>query len=94
MSAAELAEALARAIQVGSDDLLTDEEASKLLRVCPDEFRRLRPKFVAMGARCFDMPTQSIDPKRRRVRWSRNSLLALARGVDDADPALQMGAGR
>lgn len=87
MSAAEAAAVLARAIEIGTDDLLTDDEAAKLLRSCPDEFRRMRSKLLGMGARCFEMPSSSPDPKRRRLRWSRNSLLALARGLGDADPA-------
>lgn len=91
MSSAELAQVLARAIEVGTDDLLTDEEAANLLRTNLDEFRRTRSKFIDMGARCFEMPSQSRNPSRRRLRWSKNSLLALARGVGDADPALEGG---
>lgn len=91
MSAAEAAVVLARAIEIGTDDLLTDDEAAKLLRTCPDEFRRMRTKLVGLGARCFEMPSTSPDPKRRRLRWSRNSLLALARGLGDRDGSVAGG---
>lgn len=87
----EMVAALTKAIEVGTDDLLTDDEASKLLKICPDRFRKVKAKLVTMGARCFELPSEVADPKRPRCRWSRNSLLALARGLDEADPAAAAG---
>jgi len=64
------------------DDLLTHEEAAALLRLSPARLRAIRHKLAAMGARYMVLPGRGKG-KNETWRWSRQSLLDLARTAED-----------
>jgi|GEM_PF-5324319 len=81
MSGEELRAAITGVAEEIRDDLLTDDEAAALLRVTRWYIRRHRHKLAACGARYFRLPGGS---GRREVwRWSRQSLLDLARTAEE-----------
>jgi len=87
--ASELGQRLLDLLERSADDqLLTDDQAGKLLQISTALLRRNLDWLQAHGAKCVELPGAGTG-KRKVRRWSRRSLLELPFKAWDAPRALR-----
>jgi len=73
-----------------TDCYLDTREAARFMGVSERFLRDHTVHFIRLGAKVIELPSQSTDPKRRRLRWLKSSLLGMARGLGDAVPSARV----